>query len=286
MCRNGLLILITIVVNSLPVVLLAQSKEATDINFTNIYNTQYTCIGIPVRDSVYVYAPPSSKSPTNWFLIDRLAIPEGTIAMDGNIGKNMFMTREMVIFEESGQYDTLHFNSELPSINPRLWVRTPHSTEPESYFLSGEKNVCYYREYNEAELRLKWYKSDQLSPYMFKENRTRPVLTDQDGFHKLYSYIASGGMEYLAAVFKHRISFYRYPMVQDSLLGDAIIEPADLNFPLPQGTITAFIYDFKYIAVVLQEQTVFYGFDKEQKKWIQNSNIPPFRFADMSRTKK
>src|SRR5690606_2910577 len=102
MYKNGFLLLITIVAYSLSTVLLAQSKAGMDIDFTNIYNTHYTSIGIPVRDSVYIYDPSLSKSPTNWSLIDSLAIPEGTIAMDGNIGKNIFMTKETIIFEEYG----------------------------------------------------------------------------------------------------------------------------------------------------------------------------------------
>lgn len=286
MCKNGFLFLIMIVAYSLPTVLLAQSKAGMDINFTNIYNTQYTCIGIPIRDSVYIYAPPSSKSPTNWSLIDCLAIPKGTIAMDGNIGKNIFMTKEMIIFEEYGRHDTLRFHDDLPPIDSRVWIHTPHSTETDSYFLSGEKNVCYYREYDESEKRFKWYITDQLSPYMFKENRTQPVLTDKDGFYKLYSFIPDGGSEYLAALFKYRISFFRYPMTQDTLLKDKIIEPSKLNFPLPQGAITAFIYDYKYVAVVLQGQIDFYGFDTKQKKWIKADRIPPFRFADVYNNKK
>lgn len=99
MCKNGFLLLIMIVAFSLPTVLLAQSKSGMDIDFTKIYNTNYTSIDIPVRVSVYIYVPPSSKSPTNCSLTDNLATPEGTIAMDGNIGKNIFMTKEMIIFE-------------------------------------------------------------------------------------------------------------------------------------------------------------------------------------------
>ena len=52
--RSDLLILITIVVNSLPMALLAQSTAGMDINFTDIYNTRYTDIGVPIRDSVYI----------------------------------------------------------------------------------------------------------------------------------------------------------------------------------------------------------------------------------------
>ena len=89
--RSDLLIQITIVVNSLPMALLAQSTAGMDINFTDIYNTRYTDIGIPIQDSVYIFAPPSSKSPAKWWLVDKFPIPEGTIAMDGNIGKSIFL---------------------------------------------------------------------------------------------------------------------------------------------------------------------------------------------------
>jgi len=266
-------------------VLLAQSKADMDIDFTNIYNTHYTSIGIPVRDTVYIYDPPSSKSPANWSIIDSLAIPEGTIAMDGNIGKNIFMTKELVIFEQYGRYDTLRFQVGLPSIDPRLWIRTPHSTEVDSYFLSGEKNVSYYREYHEDEKRFVWHVSDQLNPHMFKENRTQPALTEKDGFHRLYSFIPGGSSEYLAAVFKHRIAFFRYPTVYDTLLGDKIIAPSELAFSLPQGTVTAFIYDFKYLAVVSSEQIDFYGFDRAQKKWKKAEGIPSLRFASLKQEK-
>lgn len=284
MYKNGFLLLITIVAYSLSTVLLAQSKAGMDIDFTNIYNTHNTSIGIPIRDSVYIYNPSSTKSPTNWSLIDSLTIPEGTIAMDGNIGKNIFLTKETIIFEEYGRYDTLHFDTGLPPIDPRLWIRTPHSTEAESYFLSGEKNVCYYREYHEDEKRFVWQVSDRLNQ-LFKENRTQPVLTDKDGFYKLYSFIPGGGSEYLAAVFKHRISFFRYPMLHDALLGDKIIAPSELDFTLPQGAVTAFIYDFKYIAVVSQEQIDFYGFDSAQKKWKKAKGIPSLRFASLNQEK-
>lgn len=283
MKKSSMVIGIIIVVNSLVTVVWAQSTGSSNlpaIDYANIFSSYYTYIGIPSKDSVYIYEPERSKSLSDWSLVTSMAIPEGTIAIDGNIGKNIFLSRERVIFEESGQYDTLHFNAALPAINPRLWIRTPHSTETDSYFLSGEKNVCYYREYDEAELRLKWHISDQLSPYMFKENRTEPVLTDQDGFDKLYSFITNGGIEYLAAVFKHRISFFRYPMVQDTLLRDKIIETAELNFPLPQGTITAFVYDYEYIAIVSREQIDFYSFNREEKKWLCTKGIPSFRFAD------
>lgn len=285
MYKNGFLLLIMMVAYSLPTVLLAQSKAGMDIDFTNIYNTHYTFIGIPAGDNVYIYSPPSSKSPTNWSLIDSLAIPEGTIAMDGNIGKNIFMTKETVIFEEYGRYDTLLFHAGLPPIDPRLWIRTPHSTEAESYFLSGEKNVCYYREYNEDKKRFVWQVSDQLNPHMFKENRTQPVLTEKDGFHRLYSFIPGGGSEYLAAVFKHRIAFFRYPTVHDTQLGDKIIAPSELDFSLPQDAVTAFIYDFKYLAVVLPDQIDFYGFDSAQKKWKKAEGIPYFRFASLNQEK-
>lgn len=283
--RNSFVIFLLIVTNSL--VAVAQSKhDIADIDLSNIYNTQYTYIGIPIRDSVYIYAPPSSKSPTNWSLKNRLAIPEGTIAMDGNIRKTTFMTEKSILFVEQDRYDTLQFSEALPRRDPRLWIRTPHSTEAGSYFLSGEKNVCYYREYNEREDRLVWQISDQLNPHLFKENRTQPVLTDTDGFHRLYSFVPGGGGMYIAALFDQRISFYRYPTVHDTLLGAEIVEPSELNFPLPRETVTAFIYDFKYIAVVSQERVDFYDFDKGQKKWIKADRISPLRFAHLNQDKK
>ncbi|WP_143037805.1 hypothetical protein [Paenimyroides marinum] len=83
------------------------------------------------------------------------------------------------------------------------------------------------------------------------------ILTEKDGFHKLYLFISGGGNKYLAAVFEHWVSFFQYPTVYDALLRDKIIAPLKLNFSLPQGTVTAFIYDFKYMAVVLQERLIF-----------------------------
>lgn len=278
MKKNGLIILIGILVNNLVTVALAQPRyRTTDIDFSNIFNMSYTSIGIPVGDSVHIYGRTPSIAPSGWRFIASEAIPKGTISISGNIRKTIFLTKKSILFKENSRYDTLCFNSGLKPIDPRLWVRTPNSTEAESYFLSGEKSVCYYREYDEAEKRFKWQISDRLNPYMFKENRTQPILNDQDGFYKLYSFIPGGGEEYLAALFKFRLSFYRYPMAHDSLRSD--VEPSELNFSLPQGTITAFIYDFKYIAVVLQEQIDFYGFDQEQKKWIKEDGIPPLRFA-------
>lgn len=196
------------------------------------------------------------------------------------------MTKEAIIFEELGRYDTLHFQIELPRIDTRLWIRGPQSTEVDSYFLSGEKNVCYYREYSEEEERLVWQISDRMNPHLFKENRTQPVLTDSAGFHKLYSFVPRGGSVYIAALFDQWISFYRYPTVHDALLGDEIVEPSKLSFPLPEGTVTAFIYDFRYIAVVSQEQIDFYDFDSEQKKWVRDDKIPPLRFAELNQHRK
>ena len=268
-------------------VAVAQSKhDIADIDLSNIYNTQYTYIGIPIRDSVYIYAPPSSKSPTNWSLKNRLAIPEGTIAMDGNIRKTTFMTEKSILFVEQDRYDTLQFSEALPRRDPRLWIRGPHSTEAEYSFLLGEKNVCYYRSYDETQDRIVWKVSDQLNPNMFVENRTQPVLTDTDGFHRLYSFVPGGGGMYIVALFDQRISFYRYPTVHDTLLGAEIVEPSELNFPLPRETVTAFIYDFKYIAVVSQERVDFYDFDKGQKKWIKADGISPLRFAHLNQDKK
>lgn len=277
--KNVFLILVMVVAHSLRTVLLAQSKAGLEIDFTNIYNTHYTSIGIPVRDSVYIYNPPSSKSPTNWSHINRLVIPEGTVANDSNIGKNVFMTKEMVLFEECDRYDTLRFHIRLPSIGSCLWIRTPHSTEMDSYFLSGEKNISYYRKYHENEKWFVWQVSDQINPHIFKENRTQPVLNDKDSFYKLYSFIPAGGSEYLAAVFKHRISFFRFPTVHDALLGDKIIAPSKLDFALPQAALTPFIYNFKHLAVVSTGQIDFYGYDSAQKKWKKAEAIPSFRLT-------
>lgn len=187
--------------------------------------------------------------------------------------------------KEYGRYDTLRFHAGLPPTNPRLWICSPHSTGVESYFLSGEKNVCYYREYDEDQKQFVWQVSDQLNPHLFKENRTQPVLKDKDGFYKRYSFIPGGGSEYLAAVFKYRISFYRYPTIHDAQLRDKIIAPSELNFSRPQGAVTAFIYDFKYIAVVSQEQIDFYGFDRAQKKRSKAKGIPPLRFTSLNQEK-
>lgn len=282
MSRNRVLIFVIIVLNGWVWNVLGQSKRAKEeIDFSNIFCARYTHVGIPAGDSVYFYRPTAKTASASWSSLAQSAIPNGAIAIDGNIRKNIFLTKEGVIFEESGRNDTLHFNSELPPTSPRLWIRTPHSTETDCYFLSGEKNVCYYQDYDEAEKRLKWYVSDQLNPYIFKENRMEPTLNDQDGFDKLYSFSVKGGAEYIAAVFKHQISFHRYPLVQDSLLSDIIIEPVALNFLLPEGTLTAFVYDYRYIAVVSQEQIDFYDFDKEQKKWIPYTPVPPLRFREV-----
>src|SRR5690606_20225689 len=121
--------------------------------------------------------------------------------------------------------------------------------------------------------------------HMFKENRTQPVLTEKDGFHRLYSFTPAGGSEYLAAVFKHRIAFFRYPTVHDALLGDKIIAPSELDFSLPQDAVTAFIYDFKYLAVVSPEQIDFYSFDRAQKKWKKAERSTPLRFATLNQEK-
>lgn len=284
---NAFLVLITIWVNMLPTQLSGQAKAGReDIDFPNIFNTQYTCISIPVGDSLFVYAPPSAKSPTNWSLTDRLAIPGGTIAMDGNIGKNIFMKKQSVIFEEDGRYDSLCFDWGIPPIDPRLWIRTPHSTGVDSYFLSGEKSVCYFRDYKEDQKQFVWRIADQLNPHMFKENRTQPVLTEKAGFKKLYMFISRPGSEYLAGVFRNEVSFFRYPMVHDSLIADKIIAPLELNFSLPFQAISAFIYDFKYLAVVLQEGIYFYDFDSAKKNWRRTQKIPTLYFERLNQDKK
>ncbi|MGV3762828.1 hypothetical protein [Parapedobacter sp.] len=79
-CKNGFLFLIMIVAHSPATIALAQSKGGIDdIDFSRIFNTQYTCIGIPIKDSVYIYAPPSLEPSAGWSPIDSLAIPEGTV---------------------------------------------------------------------------------------------------------------------------------------------------------------------------------------------------------------
>ncbi len=283
--RNSFVIFLLIVTNSL--VAVAQSKhDIADIDLSNIYNTQYTYIGIPIRDSVYIYAPPSSKSPTNWSLKNRLAIPEGTIAMDGNIRKTTFMTEKSILFVEQDRYDTLQFSEALPRRDPRLWIRTLHSTEAEYSFLLGEKNVGYYRSYDETQDRIVWKVSDQLNPNMFVENRTQPLLTNNSSFRRLYSFKLGGIGTYIAALFDHEISFYRYPTWYDAQFADEIMQGEELHFTLPEGCIGAFIYDYKYIAVVSQERVDFYDFDKGQKKWIKADRISPLRFAHLNQDKK
>lgn len=284
MHRNDLLIFILLLVNSLFLTSLAQARQdLADVDFFNIYNTGHTYLGIPIGDSIYIYAPPSSKKPNEWSSVTNLAIPEGTLAIDGNIRKNIFMSKKAIIFEEMGRYDTLHFQTELPPIDPRVWIRGPQSTEAESYFLLGERNISYYRDYDEREDRLAWHISDQLSPHLFKENRTHPILTDSDDFLKLYSFTPGGGL-YIAALDNAGFFFYRYPTVHDELLGDEILEPAELSYPLPDRTITAFIYDSKYIAVVSQDQIAFYDFDIDQRKWVMADRILPFRFSTLDQS--
>ena len=281
---NSFVIFLLIVTSSL--VTVAQSKhDIADIDLSNIYNTRYTYIGIPIRDSVYIYAPPSSKSSTNWSLKNRLAIPEGTIAMAGNIRKTAFMTEKCILFVEQGRYDTLQFSEALPRRDPRLWIRTLHSTEAEYSFLLGEKNVGYYRSYDEIQNRIVWKVSDQFNPNLFVENRTQPLLTDSNNFRRLYSFNPGGIWTYIAALYDHQISFYRYPTWYDTQFADEIIQGEELNFTLPKGCITAFIYDYKYIAVVSQEQISFYGFDKGQKKWIKASRPLSLRFGDLNQEK-
>ena len=282
--RNTFVIFLLIVTNSL--VAVAQSKhDIADIDLSNIYNTRYTYIGIPVRDSVYIYAPPSSKSSTNWSLKNRLATPEGTIGMGGNIRKTTFMTNNAVIFEEHDRYDTLHFQTDQPGFDPRLWIRTSHSTEAEYSFLLGEKNVGYYRGYDENQDRIVWKVSDQFNPNMFIENRTQPLLTDNNSFRRLYSFKLGGVGMYIAALFDHQVSFYRYPTWYDSQFADEIIQGEELNFTVPKGGITAFIYDYKYIAVVSQEQIDFYSFDVTQKKWKKEEEISSLYFASLNQEK-
>lgn len=282
--RNSFVIFLLIVTNSL--VAVAQSKhDIADIDLSNIYNTRYTYIGIPVRDSVYIYAPPSSKSSTNWSLKNRLAIPEGTIAMDGNIRKTTFMTEKSILFVEQGRYDTLQFSEALPRRDPRLWIRTPHSTEAEYSFLLGEKKVYYYRSYDEIQEQLVWKVSDQLNPNMFIENRTQPLLTDSSSFRRLYSFNLGGVGTYIAALFEHQVSFYRYPTWYDAQFADEIMQGEELHFTLPEGCIGAFIYDYKYIAVVSQERIDFYSFDGAQKKWKKAEGISSLYFASLNQEK-
>lgn len=282
--RNSFVIFLLIVTNSL--VAVAQSKHyIADIDLSNIYNTQYTYIGIPIRDSVYIYAPPSSKSPTNWSLSVSLSIPKGTLAIDGNIRKTAFMTEKCILFVEQGRYDTLQFSEALPRRDPRLWIRTLHSTEAEYSFLLGEKNVGYYRSYDETQDRIVWKVSDQLNPNMFVENRTQPLLTNNSSFRRLYSFKLGGIGTYIAALLDHEISFYRYPTWHDNQFADEIVQGEELNFTLPKGCIGAFIYDYKYIAVVSQEQISFYGFDKGQKKWIKAIRPLSLRFGDLNQEK-
>lgn len=257
-----------------------QLPKGSDIDLKGVFTQDYTCIGIPAKDSVYICILNSADSLPGWSCVERIAIPEGTIAIDGNISKVSFLSKTGLIFEELGRYDTLTFNNELPPIRPRLWIRGPHSTEADSYFLSGEKNVCYYRQFDEGSNRFKWHKSDQLNPYMFTENHTRPLLTDMEDFEKLYTFNAPGG-EYLAAVFKDHISFHRYATLQDSLLKHDIIDGGKIGFQLPGDAITAFVYNYKYIGVVTPGQIRFYQLDRESSKWVVDEQIPVLKFAEL-----
>lgn len=283
--RNSFVIFLLIVANSL--VTVAQSKhDKTDIDLSNIFNTQYTYIGIPIGDRVYIYRPPSPKESANWSFVSGLTIPKGTITMGGNIRKTTFMTNNAVIFEEHGRYDTLQFQTEQLGFAPRRWIRTPHSTEAEYSFLLGEKNEGYYKSYDETQDRIVWKVSDQFNPNMFVENRTQPLLTDSNNFRRLYSFNPGGIWTYIAALYDHQISFYRYPTWYDTQFADEIIQGEELNFTLPKGCITAFIYDYKYIAVVSQEQIDFYDFDSDQKKWIKANEPLSLYFDDLNHYEK
>ena len=144
-----------------------------------------------------------------------------------------------------------------------------------------KKNICYYRDYDDVAKAFKWYTSDKMNPYIFKGNYTEPVLTDKDGFNKLYSFNPGSG-EYLAAVFKDHIGFYRYPMVQQFTEGKGSpVDPASLRFALPENALTAFVYDYKSIAVVTAEQIVFYRFDRIKKHWMKDPDMVALKWKDL-----
>lgn len=255
---------------------LSYPELATGADLPRTFNRSHTYIAIPTADYVYTYAPPKETSDV-WRLIDSALIPRGTIGIDGNIRKLHFLLEDRIIYQEYSVYDTLTFDDKFIRIDPRLWVRTPYSTERDVYFMENGMQIAYYSDGED------WFISDSMNPRLFRVNKTTPLLDEQEPFKKLYSFHLNDAW-YIAAVHRDRVSFHWYETVHDSLNIQAE-KPAQLTFELPQDALSVFVYDRCYLGVVFSNTILFYQFNTEEGQWEPNSRIKPFMLTGATANK-
>src|SRR5690606_40973335 len=96
-----------------------------------------------------------------------------TIIIDVNINTRHYLLYDSIIYHEYSVYDTLTFDDKFIRIDPRLWVRTPYSTERDVYFMENGMQIAYYSDGED------WFISDSMNPRLFRENKTTPLLHEQ-----------------------------------------------------------------------------------------------------------
>ena len=162
----------------------------------------------------------------------------------------------------------LIFDDKFIRIDPRLWVRTPYSTEKDVYFMENGMQIGYYSDGGD------WFISDTMNPRLFRENKTMPLLDEQQPFKKLYSFGLDDAW-YIAAAHAGRVSFHWYKTVSDSLNIQAE-KPERLTFELPHDALSVFVYDRCYLGVVFSNRILFYQFNAERGHWEPYSRLKPF----------
>ncbi|SEM67285.1 hypothetical protein SAMN05216436_106171 [bacterium A37T11] len=239
--------------------------QETTINYKNIFATAYTYVGIPKKDSLYVYG----LSKDEWKTIKSFKIPKGTKAFDGNLRSVLFLLEDKIIIKEYYncaeycQSDTVVLKDAYKKISNKNWIRGINTTEAEFGLLDKEKELTIYKDDEE------WKVSDQLNPNLYKENKTNPELRDNMKFDKLYNF---GETQYLVTVNNREVRFYPYVFTIDKL-NEGMVNYKILNIDLPKDVITAFIYDFTQMGWVYKDRIEFYKFDASQQAWVKDASI-------------
>ena len=249
----------------------------------NIFSLRHTCVGIPEGDKLRIYALRKG----DWQLTDSIALPKDYQALDGNIRKvYMLMENQMVFHGFYGERkDTLLFNDSIQMNGVSHWIRSPHSTEKDIWIYEDGRITVYAKD---GETWLKMDMRELISRMLNSEEV--PPLVKEDGttpFKKLYFFENEAG-DFTVTVYDDKMTFYRYefPAVYREALqidfeekyGYSLPSPKEMEFILPDQSITAFIYDRHMVAVVFPEMIRYYTYDFAQKKWKQNSDVPDLAY--------
>lgn len=260
-------------------ILFTTSQGQEKIDYQNIVSFHYTNIGVPKGKKMVLYGLHSKK----WEANDSLDLPTEYMGLDGNI-RTVYILKEdkMVFLKFFGEKnDTLLFDDKFAAPAPKYWIRTPHSTEQDFSVYQNEKEITTFSDGGEWSITEK-----TLS--MIEENKTTPVLQMSAPFKKLFHFENNSGM-FIAAVFEDKITFHQLRFrkdIEDALKLEAerkniVIPTAEsMTLALPSEAESALIFDYNSVAVVFSEKILFYKFDNESQKWIENKYYPEFLFKD------